>query len=282
MHPKICILGCSDGTPPQSHAVSQLKQTLADVFHLSAQIDAALYETDTGRTQPPRIRAEALTAACLDPEIQAIFDVSGGDAANAVLPYLDFSLLRRHPKPFFGYSDLSVLLNPLHQLAGFPVWYFQPRFLSESLPARQSFSVAFQEVQPPQFPYTFLQGNSMEGTLAGGNIRCTLKLIGTPWQPDFAGRILFLESCSGGCKRMETMLRQYQQIGAFQQCRGILLGNFTEISRQGLLPALYEMVCEIVSDPSLPIVCTTAVGHQTDSICLPYHQVLRFRRENAQ
>ena len=124
MHPKICILGCSDGTPPQSHAVSQLKQTLADVFHLSAQIDAALYETDTGRTQPPRIRAEALTAACLDPEIQAIFDVSGGDAANAVLPYLDFSLLRRHPKPFFGYSDLSVLLNPLHQLAGFPVWYF--------------------------------------------------------------------------------------------------------------------------------------------------------------
>lgn len=90
MHPKICILGCSDGTPPQSHAVSQLKQTLADVFHLSAQINATLYETDTGRTQPPRIRAEALTAACLDPEVRAIFDVSGGDAANAVLPYLDF------------------------------------------------------------------------------------------------------------------------------------------------------------------------------------------------
>jgi muramoyltetrapeptide carboxypeptidase LdcA involved in peptidoglycan recycling len=103
-----------------------------------------------------------------------------------------------------------------------------------------------------------------------------MKLFGTPWQPDFTGRILFLESLSGSLLRIESMLRQYQQIGAFSSCSGILLGNFTELAKAGLLEELYTVVQEMAINKSLPIACTTELGHQTDSRCLRYGQQYLF------
>ena len=75
-------------------------------------ISPALYCAAGGVTQLPQERAAALMQAFRDDSISAILDVSGGDSANAVLPFLDFPAIRAHAKPFFGYSDLSVLLNP--------------------------------------------------------------------------------------------------------------------------------------------------------------------------
>ena len=59
-------------------------------------------------------RAEVLMKFFKDSSIKAIFDVSGGDLANGVLDYLDFEIIKNNPKPFFGYSDLSVILNSLY------------------------------------------------------------------------------------------------------------------------------------------------------------------------
>lgn len=266
------LLGCSDGIAPQNKTVDALCATLQQQYAIIPEISPTLYRTPSGSTQPPRLRAETLQRAFLRDDIDAIFDLSGGDTANAVLPFLDFDSIRCHAKPFFGYSDLSVLLNPLREKSNLPVFYFQARFLTESAACRARFSAkqSVLEATVPQH-YHFLQGNALHGTLVGGNIRCTLKLIGTPWQPCFSDHILFLESFSGSLTRIETMLWQYAQIGAFSQCRGILLGNFTELSKNGILPQLETMLCEIVDNRALPIVCTTEVGHQSDSLCLPYH-----------
>lgn len=276
---RVMLLGCSDGLSPQSTSVHALCRTLEQEYAIAAETSETMYQTPNGMTQPAHLRAKALQDAFQRSDIDAIFDLSGGDAANAVLPFLDFKAICCTPKPFFGYSDLSVLLNPLHEQSNLPVFYFQARFLAENLVCRAHFSTVLSDVKKTVLQhYTFLQGSELFGTIVGGNIRCTLKLIGTPWQPNFKNRILFLESLSGGLTRIETMLWQYRHIGAFAQCNGILLGNFTELAKKHMLPQLYALICEIVDDPSLPIVCTTEVGHQPDSLCLPYHIPLHLER----
>lgn len=74
-------------------------------------------------------RAKMLMTYYQDEQIQAIFDISGGDLANGVLTYLDYDVIRANPKPFFGYSDLSVVLNAIYSQAGVPTYWYQLRHL---------------------------------------------------------------------------------------------------------------------------------------------------------
>lgn len=277
---RVLLLGISDGLEPGNPIVPALCDVVKSQFDITPVLSKIIFRTESGKTYSPALRAKAIMEAFAEKEIDAIFDLSGGDAANAVLPFLHFSEIQKNPKPFFGYSDLSVLLNPLHQLANIPVFYFQARFLATSPESRLHFQALFSGKTQALFPqkYTFLQGETLSGTIAGGNIRCTLKLMGTPWQPDFTGKILFLESCSGNLSRIETMLWQYRQIGAFSQCNGILLGNFTELSKNGTLPQLYPLIQGIADNPALPIVYTTEIGHQPESLCFPYHIPLHLKR----
>lgn len=126
---------------------------------------------------------------------------------------------------------------------------------------------------PVSISLCLLQGSSLSGRVCGGNIRCTLKLTGTPWQPDPTGRVLFLESYSGSFARMETMLHQYRQMEMFSRCSGVLLGNFSELAEKQQLPTLYRLVQDIIDDPALPIAVTTELGHQPEAHCLAYEGI---------
>jgi len=267
------IIGCSDGTSQDSDEIIILQDFLQERFMISSWIYPTLYCTSLGETQSPQMRAQMLYEAFLDEKMDAVFDVSGGDAVNGILSLVDFSVLRKFQKPYFGYSDNSVLLNPLRQISRLPVYYFQPRFLPQSTIAQDYFAAVFENHPETNVPrkYTFLQGDVLTGEIVGGNIRCTLKLIGTPWQPNFNEKVLLLESNSGNLSRIETMLWQYKHIGAFSQCSGVLLGNFTEIAQNGQMLQLYMLVQQIIDNPDLPIVHTKEIGHQIDSLCLPFH-----------
>lgn len=267
----IALVGSSDGLPGDSDTVSRLCAVL-ESLGLHTVIFPSLYQTAAGKPQPAERRAADIQAAFADPEVDALFDLTGGDAANAILPHLDFKEIARYSKPFFGYSDVSVLLNPLQDFGHVPVFYLQARFLASCPAAEERFArwVRQQDDDWFRFGYTFLQGSRLSGKVCGGNIRCTLKLAGTPWQPDPTGRVLFLESYSGSLARMETMLHQYRQMGMFSRCSGVLLGNFSELAEKGQLLELYRLVQEIVADSTLPIAATTELGHQPEARCLAY------------
>ena len=122
-------------------------------------------------------------------ELVAIFDVSGGDLANGVLSYLDYDLMKRYPKPFFGYSDLSVVVNGLYTKTHHKTYLYQIRNLvSEDASKQQQWfkeTLFHQKDTLFQFDVEWIQGETLEGELIGGNIRCFLKLAGTPYLPSF-------------------------------------------------------------------------------------------------
>ena len=116
----------------------------------------------------------------------------------------------------------------------------------------------------------------MEGITAGGNIRCLLKLAGTPFWPDLQGKILVLEARSGGPALVETMFCQLAQTGAFGRIAGLLLGTFTELEREGQGAFVEKLALEL-TPPGLAVAKTREVGHGKDSraILLGSRAVLR-------
>lgn len=218
-----------------------------------------------------REKAAALEAFYQDRSIGAIFDLSGGDLANGVLSWLRQDIVRANPKPFFGYSDLSVLLNALYTVAGIPGGLYSIRnLLREDGPAqRQRFQdyLFGRSSELTDLRCRFVQGSAMEGVVVGGNLRCFLKLAGTPFFPDLRGKILLLESLGGGLPQTSALLHQLRQIGTFHQVNGVLLGTFTRYQEAETLP-IEALVRSIAGNPSLSIAKTEDVGHGANARCV--------------
>ena len=104
----------------------------------------------------------------------------------------------------------------------------------------------------------------MEGTLVGGNVRCLLKLAGTPYFPDMHGRILLLEALGGEREQLITYFSQLRQMGVFEQVNGVLLGTFTKMEEKQLRPTAGELLLRY-APASLPVAKTALVGHGADS-----------------
>ena len=228
-----------------------------------------LYQGESVRGARAKLKAEELIAFYNQDEIKAIFDVSGGDIANEVLCEVDFEKISGKNKSFWGYSDLTTIVNAFYQKLDTPTYLYQIRNLvGQDATVQQLYfkeSVLENKKSLFQFDYRFLQGEKMEGIIVGGNIRCFLKLAGTEFMPDFKDKILFIESRSGGVAQMITFLSQYKQIGAFKKAKGILLGNFTQMEEEGLTPTIEELVLEIIDNPKLPVAKTKEIGHGQDS-----------------
>lgn len=228
-----------------------------------------LYEQNNVRGGSAREKARELDVYYQNPRVKAIFDVSGGDIANEVLCELDYDKVRKHFKPFWGYSDLTTIVNALYQKTDKSNCLYQIRNLIgvDGDRQRQNFlsSIHGKGNDLFQFNYEFIQGESMSGIVIGGNIRCFLKLAGTPFMPDLDAKILLLESRSGSIAQMITYLSQYKQIGAFDKVNGILLGTFTQMEQEECRPTIEELVLEMVDRHNLPIAKTKEIGHGADS-----------------
>ena len=203
---------------------------------------------------------------------KAIFDISGGDIANQVLPFLDFERIKKANKPYFGYSDLTTVIDSIYAKTGISSYLYQVRFLigDDAKVQQEAFYKSLFEEQEDlfQFDYHFIKGEKLEGIIIGGNIRCLLKLAGTPYFPDFKDKVLFLEGMSGKPAQMATFLNQYKQMGVLDEVKGILLGSFLEMEEKALSPTIEELLLELIGDRDIPIAKTMQIGHGKDSKCL--------------
>lgn len=269
---KVAIVACSNGLSESNMLrLQELKNTL-EVLGFQVVFSEKIYKKFSVFSGTGKERAEALMKFFLDPEIKGIFDVSGGDLANGILDYLDFQIIKQNPKPFFGYSDLSVILNGIYTKTSIKTYLYQIRNLIEEFKEKQieEFEDTFIEGGNKllSFNYEWIQGNCIEGTVVGGNIRCFLKLAGTEYMPDFTDKVIFLESLNGDVPKMVTYLTQCKQIGMFEKAKGIILGSYTEMEKEKYTPTIVDIVKEIVEDSKIPIIKTSEIGHGKDSKCI--------------
>ena len=273
---KIGVISCSNGLSIKNkNIIEELKLNLKS-------LDIEMVEGDTLYAKEYNLfsgtgeeKARALEKLFLDKDIKMIFDISGGDLANEVLDFLDFNLIKENPKPFFGYSDaiysqcdITTYNYQLRNLVG--------KFKEEQM---QNFKASFIEGKEDIFnlDYKWINGSHLEGIVVGGNIRCLLKLAGTKYMPDFKDKILFLESFSGNSAKMVTYITQYKNLGVFNEVKGIILGEFTEMERENLKPDIVEILKKVIGEINIPILKTRDLGHGADAKCIPIGKYLIFK-----
>ena len=267
---RVGLVACSNPLPPAAAASVQELVRILREMGLNPVCSPLLYAGENFFTGARR--AAVLENFYRDPEIRAVFDISGGDLAMDVLGHLDFSVLRETPKPLFGYSDLTVLLNAIYTELGRESWLYQVRWLADRCGERQrsDFAAAVfgEDDRLLRCRWTFLRGAHMAGVLAGGNIRCLLKLAGTGRFPDLRGKLMLLESNGGTPALVLSQLQQLRQMGVFEKTAGVLLGTFVAMEDSGARPAAPELLLEVLGDSQVPAAMTPDVGHRPDSRAL--------------
>jgi muramoyltetrapeptide carboxypeptidase LdcA involved in peptidoglycan recycling len=250
---KVGIVCCSNGQ--SQHQKSKIEDLTKILYSkgLTPIFSDYIYQKNGVFSGTAKERATALMNFYKDEEIQEIFDISGGDIANEVLPYLDFEVIAKSQAKFWGYSDLTTIINAIYTKTGKESVLYQVRNL-----------IAFHPENLFDFDYQFVQKEKMHGIVVGGNIRCLLKLAGTPYWPDIEGKILLLESRSGSVPQMVTYLNQLKQMEVFGKISGILLGTFTQMEEEKTIPTIIELVKEYAGE-KLPIAKTQEIGHGIDS-----------------
>ena len=218
----------------------------------------------------PREKAEQIHTAFADPDVDMLLALRGGYSAMKVLPFIDFELIRKYPKIFAGFSDLSALLNPIFERTG-QVTLHAPMVINLGTPTAFTLKSLMNSVKG--FPEkNLLKGapckvynpGSAAGILKGGNLITLTALIDTEWEIDTAGAILFLEDVDEKLHQVDRYLTQWILAGKLEGIKALILGDFRGLrSKQ-----IYDILASQMK-LKFPVVHCPYIGHVKNKITLP-------------
>ncbi|MFA5075854.1 MAG: LD-carboxypeptidase [Patescibacteria group bacterium] len=233
----------------------------------------------------PQEKADDINKFFADHRVQAIWCATGGNTANQVLDYLDFTMIKNNPKIFIGLSDNTVFLNAIYKMTGLVTMhgpdakvgnkneYFDSKFSQDEFKKRLiDGDLNVGQISKWQ---TVRQGKAT-GKMLGGNIICFLKLLGTKYFPDVRDSILLMEEYDINIKKSIWLLTQYKQAGIFDKINGIIVGDYYHLDHQqkefrpdGGRILFENILLDITKDYNFPILKIYEFGHKCPSTILP-------------
>ena len=229
---------------------------------------------------PDAQRAQDLQDAFLDPSIAGVLCARGGYGAHRVLPLLDLPAIAAHPKYFSGYSDVTALHTAFNQHCGLVT--FHTTMPSTEYANLDGYTMAYlrralfgphagRYENPPDQPLKALRGGAAQGPLCGGNLSLLAASLGTPWEIDTKGKLLFLEDIGEKTYRVDGMLTQLRNSGKLRDCAGILLGAWTDCvpEYEDKTLTLDEIFRELLVPAGVPVLSGLACGHILPTLSLP-------------
>ena len=214
-----------------------------------------------------------------DEAVKAVIAARGGYGCLRIIGRMNPDLLRSRPKWLIGFSDLTVLLNGISAATGL-VTLHGPMVttLANADPLSfQRFKDALRgEFSPlaPSRDLEILRSGRGQGRLIGGNLTTLTHLIGTPWQPELPGRILFLEDTGESLYKLDRMLTHLACCGLLNHLAGLLLGvfdpgHFDRLEILRLNEQVWNRAMELTQGTSYPIWGGLPIGHQQGNVALP-------------
>ena len=216
----------------------------------------------------PEERLADLHAAFADPATALVAAARGGYGSNYLLEGVDLALITQHPKPFFGYSDMTGLQLHLLDQLGLPV--FHGPMVAADFYLEDGVHLASFQSSLAGAPYTLgpdeglrtLRPGSASGTLYGGCLSILVSLLGTPWEPSTEGKLLFLEDLAAKPYQIDRMLWQLRHAGKLEKIRGIIFGEMLECESPGAPADLLEnTILSALVDLDIPIAIGLRSGH---------------------
>jgi len=225
-------------------------------------------------------RAADIMAMFEDASIDAIISARGGYGSNRVLPLLDYDVIRKHPKIFIGYSDISGILSSIAQRSGL-VTFHGPLLTTYGEQTIQYNLDTFQQVlsgqrnvrlaSTPACMARTLKPGIARGPAWGGNLTLIINRLGTNDQIDTRGAILFLEETDEKLYAFDRMMLHLKRSGSLDHINGLVIGEMLDMS-DGKVPfgkTIDEIVLDVCGDLDIPIVSNFPCGHGDCQATLP-------------
>ena len=202
--------------------------------------------------------------------------VGGGHAAGQLLRHLDYDLIAEHPKPFVGFSDITVLHAAIGREAGI-VTFWGPMFAQlatataftrDGVLRALTSTAPLDVVDPLGPPARTLVGAVAEAELVGGTISLLSSLLGTRWEVETTGKILLLEDVGQEPCRIDHFLTHLLNAGKLEACAGICVAELTscvpravQSAWAGPSPTIEEVVAHVIEPLGVPAIYGLPLGH---------------------
>lgn len=267
------------------HGVEAI-QALGFRVHVSPLVDLARRRW-WGAATPPEV-AEEFNRLLRDPEVRAIFALTGGRFALSYLDLIDLDAIRADPKPFVGFSDIDALLLALHARTGlvgfhadlvthgFGYW----READDNM-QRQLADIYFRVltgneaagVLPPGGEWESWRSGRAQGPLVGGLLVRLLEVQATPYalRPErFDGAILFWEALKTSHAVVWNHLHMLRSAGVLDRIAGMIVGTPWEVEpTEGGPETLREVVLDVLGGRDIPVLANVDIGHNPPNIPIP-------------
>lgn len=212
-----------------------------------------------------------------DDDVDGIMCLRGGYGTGRLLNDLDYELIRSNPKPFIGFSDITALMSAFMVKAGLVVFHgpvatstytdFTYRSLLSQLSIADSLPIP---IRPGFTPRT--DQGIVEGEVVGGNLAILTSLIGTPYDVDYANKIVVIEDVGEAPYKIDRMLTHMINAGRFEQAAAVVFGIFENCENQSQDPdelTYLEVIEERMGVLNVPFIHGLQFGHTDDNATLP-------------
>lgn len=229
-------------------------------------------------------RLEDLHYMFAKPEVKAIICVRGGYGTPRLLNNIDYNLIKKNPKIFVGYSDITALQMAFLKKCGLVTFAgpmlavdfwnevspYTEQMFWELVTSKKKFGKI---VNPENERFYILRNGEAEAPVIGGNLALICALMGTSYIPSFKDSILMLEEIGEAPYRVDRMLNQLKLAGALEQVKGIILGRFVdcyESDQYKKTLSLNEVIDDYMGKLEIPVVYNFKHGHIKDNITMVF------------
>lgn len=233
-------------------------------------------------------RAEDLNEMFERKDVQGIICARGGYGCARILPYIDYDLIEDNPKPLIGFSDVTALHYAIYKncdlitfhgpvsistFSKFCVKNFEDVLMNPTFELTLVNSTSSNNYNP--YGVTVISDGLAEGELIGGNLTLAASLIGTEYDVEYSGKIVFLEEFLEEPYRIDRMLTQMIQAGKFEDVEGIALGVFKMCESDKVNPSfqnsytLMEVLKDRLGNLGIPVIYGLSFGHVVDKFTIP-------------
>lgn len=284
---------CAPASPLENESEIEYTFKWLKQIGLKYKLGKHLFDSYSDFAGKDEDRLSDFHALWADPEVAAVMPMRGGNGAARLLPHLDYEMIAKNPKIIVGYSDITSFLIAIHQKTGLVTFhgpmmggffegdYTYSNYIKAVMDNKPIGVVADQKHKDPFYsegPPTrvVLAPGSARGRLTGGCMTLIRQMMGTPYEIETAGKILFLEDLDAEPHEIDRMLYQLHLAGKLEKAAGIIIGECTNCapgkSGRNIFPlnfSLDRILEQRLANLGIPVVYGLRFGHSKEKFTVP-------------